>query len=329
MDNGPKLGKTFYKHIFPNFDITEPNISIAREKKNRDLVIYDGSGNEYVIENKIKSYPDKNQLQKYTVDSPNMIAGVITGINKSPFELPDKWCFVSYSEIGSKLKEISIPDAQTRLLIEEYCDLLESINFLMNEAMNEKPKVLSYWTENIKSLDDVHLMDVFRKLKADDFVRNCGDIEEKYTKIVNQKCPDFHFYIDRSFHNKEATISFTIQKGQEKTYKGQVGVQIEGNQFRLFLGLAYGDAQSISELAQKYNWHDSSYDKKTNRQVFGHRTKMKDMYCSYSGRWVYQYFDTWNEELDIQGYDELKKQLNYFLTRAVEIVSEHGNEIFK
>ena len=321
-------GKPFIEAFFPAFDINQSNIKIERENKNRDLVIFDTSGNEYVIENKIKSYPDKWQLEKYTRENPKMVKGVITGINEPPFKC-EKWNFVSYSKIADKLRALNILDSRTKQLIDEYCDLLESINVLMSEAMNEKPNVLSYWTENIKDLEKVHLMDVFRKLKADDFVKNCGDIESKYTKLVEQKCSGFHFYIDRSFHNKEATISFVIQKGDEKKYKGQVGVQIEGNQFRLFLGLTYGDARSISELAQKYKWHDSSYDKKTNRQVFGYSTKMKNSYCSYSGRWVYQYFDTWNKEFDIQGYDELKKQLDYFLTRAVKIVSEYGNEIFK
>lgn len=325
-------GKPFVNAFFPELDVVQLNISVKREKKNRDLVIYDGTGKEYAIENKIKSYPDKDQLQKYTKDNPNMVEGVITGINEPPFEC-EKWKFVSYSKIGEELRKIQISDVYTKQLVSEYCDILESINYLMKEAMNENPAVLSYWTENIKHLEDVHLMDVFRKLKADDFVKNCGDIEEKYLKIVNQKCPGFHFYIDRSFHNKEATLSFVIQKGEEKQYKGQIGIQIEGNQFRLFLGLTNGDAKSISELAQKYNWHDSSYEKKTNKQVFGHPTKMKDIYCSYSGRWVYQYFDTWNEKMKeeevIQGYEKLKQLLGTYLDRAVEIVSEHGNEIFK
>ena len=70
--------------LFPELDSSK-TIEIRREYKNRDIVIINNE-KEYVIENKIKSYPDLDQLKRYGEDK-NMSFGIVTGINEPPFEL--------------------------------------------------------------------------------------------------------------------------------------------------------------------------------------------------------------------------------------------------
>ena len=147
---------------------------IEREDKNRDLVIY-SKGREYVIENKIKSYPDRSQLERYSEET-NLERGVITGINEPPFELPVNWRFISYNEISSFLRSIDFKDNYLKSVVNDYCDVLDSINLLMKMSLDETKGRLSYWSENIKRLYDVRLMDVFRKNKADDFVQTCEEL---------------------------------------------------------------------------------------------------------------------------------------------------------
>lgn len=83
--------------FFKDFDLQTFD-KVERENKHRDLTIFDKNGKEYLIENKIKSYPDEDQLKEYSGGS--FIKGSITGIKEHPFKL-DKWKFTSYSEIAS------------------------------------------------------------------------------------------------------------------------------------------------------------------------------------------------------------------------------------
>lgn len=321
--------KEFIKFFFKDIEDCS-DVEIEREDKNRDLVIY-SKNKEYVIENKIKSYPDRSQLERYSNET-NLEQGVITGINEPPFELPKKWSFISYHEISSFLKTINLKDKYLQSVITDYCDVLDSINDLMDFSLKETTGRLSYWSDNIKQLYKVRLMDVFRKNKADDFIQTC----EELRILTEQEIKDLRewtFHISRSFHNGKSTISFELQKGTGDNYKGQIGVQIEDNQFRLFLGLPKGSVDNIFKIGIEQKWFDETFDKKNRREIFGHPTTMSKNPCSYSGRWVYQYFDTWNDrvepKIDIQSYDEIKKQVSYFIEKAIYIIRSKGDEIFK
>lgn len=311
-------GRPFINVFFPDFKLSDFK-EVKREDGNRDLVIRNNAGQEYVIENKIKSYPSKEQLEKY-----ECFRGVITGIKKPPFKCPEKWEFIGYKEIGEKLKDIASKFSNdfNRRIIEEYSKVVLAIDALIDESLDEKKGYLSFWTENIGKLKEIRMLDVYKKAKADDFAEYCGDLMEK-TKLLIKKT-DWDCWISRSFHNGKATLSFEIQKGHKDGYKGMIGVQIEDDQFRLFLGVPEKKgmhAKEIFDQGIKMGWFDSTFEKKTNRTVFGHPTKMSKTPCSYSDRWVYQYFDTWTEECDLQQYDLLKSLIDKWLKKAVEIIN--------
>ena len=314
--------KALLYSLFPELEPSE-KVEIRREYKNRDIVII-CNNKEFVIENKIKSYPDLEQLKRYGKD-PNMAFGIVTGINKPPFELPDKWRFVSYSSIAKRLKDVITDDKYLESVVADYCDVLDSINSLMSLSLKETDGRLSYWSPSIALLDDIRLMDVFRKLKADDFAIQCNELNIEIPKLLNGH-KGWEFYISRSFHNGRATLSFELLKYIDEQYKGQVGIQIEDNQFRLFLGLAEGTTKTLDEIfnaGMRLGWFDSSFNKKINRKIFGFDTSMSKNPCSYSGRWVYQYFNTWSQnDPSIEEYQRLKTLIREYLIKAISILDE-------
>ena len=314
--------KLFVYSLFEELEHSEP-IEIKREFKNRDIVIL-YKNKEFVIENKIKSYPDQEQLKRYGEDI-NMVRGIVTGIKKPPFELPKKWTFVSYFEIASILRGVITEDKYLESIVLDYCNVLKSINTLMNLSLEETKGRLSYWTPNIGLLGNVRLMDVFRKLKADDFAIACKDIELNFKKLCESH-NGWTFNISRSFHNGKATLSFEFLKYINEKYAGGIGIQIEDNQFRLFLGFAGETKYNVSDIfniGKKFGWFDSSFNKKENRKVFGYYTSMSKNPCSYSGSWVYQYFDTWiKNKQDIQQYDKLKEIINEYINKAISLLDD-------
>lgn len=313
--------------LFPEIEPSE-TVRIEREYKNRDIVII-CKGKEFVIENKIKSYPDLEQLKKYG-EYPYMSLGIVTGINKPPFELPEKWRYVSYATISSILRDVITDDKYLKSIVSDYCDVLDSINCLMSLSLKETEGKLSYWTQTIGMLGQIRLMDVFRKLKADDFAIECKDIEKKISELAKSH-KGWQFYISRSFHNGKATLSFELLKYVGKVYQGQIGVQIEDNQFRLFIGVAEGKKQSVDSIFSigiNNGWFDKTFDKKNNRNIFTHSTSMSKNPCSYSGRWVYQYFDTWGKDgQNLQDYRVLKCLLTEYLEKAIAILDNIDTEL--
>ncbi len=321
-----------YRHflysLFPELDPSE-DIQIEREYKNRDIVIIQ-KGKEFVIENKIKSYPDLEQLIKYRDKNPNMVSGIITGINPPPFALPDKWKYVSYANIAEFLRDVNTDDKYLLSIVSEYCEVLDSINCLMNLSLEETKGQLSYSTKSIDMLREIRLLDVYRKLKADDFALECKDLESKMNELLKSH-DGWIFNISRQFHNGKATLSFELVKYVDKVYQGQMGIQIEDNQFRLFIGVSEDkkkDVDTILRVGINNEWFDKTFDKKNNRRIFNHPTSMSKNPCNYSQRWVYQYFDTWTEGgVNIQEYNILKNLISEYLEKAISILDIVDREL--
>lgn len=316
--------REFIKVFFKNFPISNFK-EVKREDKHRDITICDKDGKEFVIENKIKSYPDKEQLEKYDCE-----CGIITGISQPPFLPPEKWHFIAYKEISSGLRSIAkVLDGFLRDLLNEYCDLLDSINAVLEICLKQTEGFISYGNENIKQLSEVRLLDVYQKNKADHFVlAGFGNTKEKYEAKASELNNNTTFYISRSYHNGKATLSFGFAKYypdaklfNDDTETESIGVQIEGNQFRLF---KWNKDLSADETFNKYaelGWFENSFDKKTNRLFRENKTKMTKQYCKYSTNWVYQYFDIWDEENpELQSYKSIVELIDKELDKAFKFI---------
>ena len=92
--------KEFVKIFFPK--VKKDAISkITREEGNRDITIW-AEGKAYVIENKFKSIPEEEQLNKYQRTLGNKFAeGCVTGIIKPHWiETKSSWSFISYKDLS-------------------------------------------------------------------------------------------------------------------------------------------------------------------------------------------------------------------------------------
>lgn len=317
--------KSFINVFFKDLDLSLVD-RIKREYENRDITIILGDGKKYAIENKIKSYATKEQLEKY---SEKIECGVLTGIVEPSFQLPKGWSFISHKKIEEGLREIN----QTKIgflhdVVENYCDVLISINSLLTECLDSNKGRLSYSNEKIDCLYKIKLLDVFKKLKADDFIKNaCSGMSEHYNDLIKD-FKNIEFSIGRGFNHGKATLDFCFYTFKDlstnRELSGSIGVQIEENQFRLIR--CCRDKKS-NEIFQEYcekKWFDGDYNVK-NKLVFDNKTKMSKDYCQYNDNWVYQYFDIVNEDgVDFQTYDQLVGLLHKYLDIAFEIIK---NEI--
>lgn len=355
------------RYLYVFFDSIEINstkvnlddyeINAEREYQHRDIIIWLDSknGNDHyylVIENKLKSLPTREQLEKYTVPSlgdnhNHLIGAVVTGIESTleakarTFKLDEgknvEWKFVSYPQIAERIKEISkdiskdLSLSQERKLspaqeqqINEYCETIQCFSQILLEALQEDSGLTSRGNEQII---EAELSTVYMKLHAAQFVsritKERNTLEEGLPKEHNA----FHFESNNSIQRDEVCIDCAYTswvEGCESSFR--MGIQIQGNQYRRFADYYQknGINKTTEELFEKMaecGWLYKSRDGLSNE--IGVASQMRKDYCQYKGSeyiFVYQYV---NLEEVVKGiaFDDYIARIKVDLDKAKGILN--------
>ena len=304
------FGRTFVNFFFS--DVNTADYVVTRENQHRDITItfsVDGRPIDYVIENKLKAVPTKKQLENYSCEK-----GVLTGLSKPVFEMPTKWHFVSYEEICQKLRSLEIKDHFIKKIVYEYCNNLDDLQNILIFSLSESPNELCYEPSIIDGLKKIRVHDIFKKIKAQDFVKGCQKFKDKYSETIN----DWTYETDFGYNNGNPTISFYFSKeiktDNEKPWHNKIGVQIEGDQFRLFLVLKdHKNDETFKLGCDELNW----FEKIKNKKFLGNSTSMRKNYCKYWDHWIYQYFTI---DKEWQSYEKLTNEIEKQLDRVKNII---------
>lgn len=315
-----KQDSAFIRVFFPSFDPEKDKVeSIQREWLNMDLVIQLANQKIYIIENKLKSLPYPEQLQKYTQKAKDcqILGKVYTGVCDTLTKEERKdWDFISYSDIAEGIEKqlecSSLPNEQ-KAQIREYCNNIYCMIAIVNHELKSSENRLIY--SNSDELNDasVRLQDLCVKLKGADFV---DYLRKAFVYESSLK-------VTISFNRKNSTIDIYYEAETESS--PILGIQIEGTQYRRFVLQKSGDANA-DFLFEKYaesDWFNSHFSK-AQGTVFGHPTTMKPRnhkkYDSYKkdgeSCFVYQYYDIVDES---NSYTDLAKQIRDDLARIRRI----------
>lgn len=343
----------FIKVFFDDFDENAYKVlDISREFLHRDLIIwlqkksYENKEEKfyYVIENKIKSLPTKEQLQGYTEDlwKNRLLGATFTGIENTLSDncvhidneekgVSVDWKFVSYETIADKIYSIAEESSQELIQeklpqIYEYCNIIKAINQVLKKAIALNQHRINYACE----LDELRLRDVFVKLKGSDFIRF---IVQRKSELESMCPKGYDLAIWQSFHNGKATLdirftnSICVDRNSDEYL--MIGVQIEGYQYR-FVVEKNGtyDAQKLYDRF-KFEWFDDSLDcYAKERRVFGNKSTMKprhnkkfDSYKGSNYSMIYQYYDITD---DNNSYEQMYVRIKTDLAKAKSVI-ESGN----
>lgn len=257
----PELREIFINVLIEGFGIDEETvkswvneIEVLREKDNLDLVVKAPdhiekskrrkandrivSGQWYaVIENKIKSIPNKDQLVRYADDinkkcggDPGKVEKILLSICESDIELTDGWRLVTYSNIVDVLKDSvnQVKDPYKKYIITDYIKMIEAlIDILNSEEVNMTSPFLF---RPSRELDELRIADLVDKRRA-------ARIAEIYTKNTGLK-------YDSGYTNKQSLIETFARYGNIG-----MGIQIQGSQYRHCI---MGDIKE-SEVVDKSN----------------------------------------------------------------------------
>ena len=313
---------------------------VGREDGHRDLTIYyreKGADSIlcHVVENKLKSIPTKKQLKGYedikvvidgqtnTKKNAVFAKGTLTGI-ECTLELDDDlslWKLLTYDELAERMdsiaKDIKALDDNTAMIIRDYiCDIRNISNVIKTELESTNET----YTWDAGKLEEVKLGDLFLKLKGCKLRDYINDRIDEYSS----KLKDNEWGLPKaecSFNNKKPTITVVYKQEVQETGKsgkverkevGRIGIQIEGDQFRIYGGPSIEqswlkDHKKLYDFLSEKGWFydDIKPAKKKDGKTIsgiinGNDTKMKGghgckgKYCKYETKeytHVYQYWD--------------------------------------
>lgn len=232
------------------------SLVVKREYVHTDLAIIDGS-DIYLIENKIKSTPDKVQLMTYEkarYGGATFRKGIITGFVDPGFDDLQNWVYMSYREIANKMEvflnsqqEAANEDTKFDMqLIRRYVEMIRFLDMLVQNSLNNGG---IYNLNN--GLDQIGFNVVFRRLLGSIMVNQLINTErfqrlsEKYEIAKNK---DTGKDISLSINNSQLTFSIDFITNIENVY---IGVQLGDYVYRKHVGIWFETPRSISEANSK------------------------------------------------------------------------------
>lgn len=306
--------KKHIKVFFPDANLETPKIYHAETQKtlnkNRfDIVILNKDKIEYVIENKIKSYPTEGQLNKYQECFSNstekvkcLLLSLVEFNNKS-----DQWKYSSYAQLKNNLLDCidDIEDVYYKRLIQDYIDVIT----VLANVFPQKTEFKYNFYEDNQDLEKLGLIDIYRKYRTSELLAYLKELSQNCNSEFIKKI-EWHW----SYHNKKGTLDIQV-KLPEIGEDDFIGIQIEGFQYRYVLNLTHKDKANMIKLAQNIQdnkWWFSDDCKYSERGKIYKGTG----FCGYGKNFMYKYCDL--KELfknDVPNYDDISDKVLFDINR--------------
>ena len=308
---------------------------LSREKENFDICIHHQDDNkntiyDVIIENKVKSIPNKQQLDTYVVKGANhkqakyLLLSLIENFpDKAKIEEEGIWTIVNYNHLHAAIDKSFPNDASKHsIYIQDYLEFIHLMQELQKEIIPTNFIDETLWP-NYDDYKTYRLHDLYIKLRglkflamlknkledrgiASDIVSIGGD---KLRVAHNQEnsSNSLKVYLNWNVFNAVGQIAAFIYRGGNEIYE----IVIQGNQYRH--GINYYDEndtnlksliqrkhdQAIVEIWNIVRGDDFIHNYWWSRQpqsLIGTYKKGKP-YCQYKPDYVYKYIDISKEKI--------------------------------
>jgi hypothetical protein len=242
LENNPKFAKSF----FGREDLTHVS-KVEREKFNFDLLVT-ADGENYVIENKVKSLPDRWQIEEYKekarrkkLDAQFILLSLVEPTDEFRRDCPDVRV-ISYEKIHEWIVEVVPCDGYLESLLTDYAMLLSTLIRIKSMASNfHTEDHFSFNKEDAEILRGVRLFDVAQKIRYSCLAAIC-DRSLKDIKLPN---------LDRLMKPTEVALTRSNGLMSIKIRFGKIlliGIQIQRDQYRLSIESTRCTPENDSEV---------------------------------------------------------------------------------
>lgn len=290
------LGEKFNKNIDKK--------DILREKFHTDILL-NLEEEPVIIENKVKSLPNNEQLKEYERDikkkkeyeSKEIKKYLITPI-QTKNEDPDIQ-YLTYDDVCKNIKtyvDKASFNEETKEIISKFVGIINSISKIILELENHY-QLLGYW-EDETSEDIINEMVKDKTYPLIKYANNIflEDIEDKIFKKIKEKIA----ISEVGFSNNRPLISFKFKTKSNKDWLQ--GIQIQNKNFKYFIEGPSADEEDINEEIKQFaQEHTPDVSKFAgNKDLCKYRVK--------NGVFKYKY-------VKIEGKNHLEKLLNFFVEK--------------
>ena len=241
-----KYPQVFTPVFYPEYN-GQDKIEVFREYKNTDLFLKIGD-KSIIIENKLKSLPDKNQLERYNKNFLSTVDKTILVSYFSPLFTSGYDSLLSYDYMFEKLKESlettksAVIEKTDLSLIQYYLEFLNLLNQLLHSIdFDSNDKIGELWViikdeeiqEKLKSINFAKTFEIAFMLKLTRWIL-CDYLNYESLDAINIDCgrdlkvfSDILFYFPGAWNKDE-------NKRQDLCY---LGVSLWENEYRYYAGL--------------------------------------------------------------------------------------------
>jgi len=220
-----------FQKVYKNIPNDKPN-EVLREKNNIDLTLVWNKNTKLIIENKIKSLPEKAQLDKYyEAEKKNKKNNyyILLSVTKPDFK-PRNWKYMAYKKLIKNINN-SIRDKYHKHLVEDYKEYMHNFVALLEKLSVDKiPKwILS--TDISEKLKVLRIEDVVLK-------RRYAELKNKlkFTLEANDQKNELSSEIPKAQCMCNLKIPI-VENNDNKAESFLVELQLQGNIFKVQLML--------------------------------------------------------------------------------------------
>ncbi len=248
LENNPAFAKKFFERE----DLARVS-KVEREKFNFDLLVT-ADGMNYVIENKVKSVPNRGQIEDYKekarrkkLEAKFILLSLVEPSDEFKRDFPDVRV-ISYEEIHEWIVEVVPCDVYLESLLTDYAMLLSTLIRIKSLASNfHTDDHFSFKKEDAEILRGIRLFDVAQKIRYSCLAAICD------RSLTDIKLPN----LDRLKKSTEVALTRSIGLMSIKIRFGEIlliGIQIQGDQYRL--SIESTDKSDVQHLAEKLRNED-------------------------------------------------------------------------
>lgn len=282
-----EFGDHAFAAISKRFDLqlgstSNPQLAVSRERHNLDLTVEFDDGSLLVIENKVKSLPDRDQLLRYGQKvMEKRLTGrtdfVLLSAMSPSFELANlgddnlTWSYWSYRDLEAIMHEIVATCADLEpysiALLKDYAEFASALDDLCTriglKADDNFLDLLSI--DSTKELKSARIHDLVYKLA---FQHLTAELDEKIrghkelpmpSKQHKQKSEAGSIWTGTGFTNGQGFSDIKIQL-RDGNNPLVLGIQLQHRSLRLYLESAKGTGlkQAAARLRRAKSWFDFS-----------------------------------------------------------------------
>lgn len=297
-------------------DVLDQSIEyeLAREKSHFDISLFHHEGPksreiyDVVIENKLKSIPNREQLSAYEIKNENKSQNTKYILLTLMEEFHDKkdiektWTVINYESLGSAITKHF---GERNTYIKDYCEFVKLMHSLQKDILICDAGSETLWPDKpLAYFRNARLHDLYIKLRGLQFleilkqeINNSWDT--KYVKdggdVIRKESLQFNIFLNFNIHQGCGQVAVFIYFGEEQIFE----IVIQGNQYRHCINYKrksdgkYESFDNDNTISKAKIWEVVNNDTFMRSFIrsggFYEKYKSKKEYCGYGADQIYRY----------------------------------------